>query len=354
MTLSIEKLEKLLKNNGFVPLMYFTLDGYCMYVQIMSISNTCILMLYIPSKYVFKIPLGEYIYCLKSFNLDEQNTVLYDVSETKMKESCSNTDLYTNNISGCSIETHLENNYNNPVENENDINQDFKIINSIVRQIRRLRYCVQHIKYKIVMFYKNYLYVVHRNNSIECFQIQNYKCVPLRKMLVSADLELFYEKHKVLSDEVTQIRENILKVIKNNQLGNIRAMYKITKDKYDIIFYYNKCINKIKTYDDLILKFESLIQRLIKKEDDINMNLNVNMNIGTNLQRDIETAHFKSKIESEIQILTQYKKKITNTLTEIIEKQIDIILNFDQITFDTAMLIDTITTNFKHIIDMCK
>ena len=70
MVLSIHKLIKLLVSKGFFPKAFYCIYGVCAFVELISNNTADVYMMYIPSRYNFKIALQEIpnVYNLKEIN----------------------------------------------------------------------------------------------------------------------------------------------------------------------------------------------------------------------------------------------------------------------------------------------
>ena len=62
MPLSIKKLRKILYEKGFITKKMYKLQGNCNFIEIISIHSGDMFMLYIPSKYKFRIEENCYKY----------------------------------------------------------------------------------------------------------------------------------------------------------------------------------------------------------------------------------------------------------------------------------------------------
>ena len=115
------------------------------------------------------------------------------------------------------IEDHLEDNYKRPISLSDISPEDTVDIKAIYRQVRRLKYCVQNIKYKAGILFKNYICAIRRDDSIDCFYIKHYDRRDTDQLFVITDLEILYEKSEKLLSDVKVVRDSILNILNNNQ-----------------------------------------------------------------------------------------------------------------------------------------
>ena len=172
MTLSTAKLEKLLSLKGFIPNKYFVMHGICMYIEIISITNADIFLLYIPSKYKFTVKKDRNVFKVKYVDIDgNENNTADDFAGELDEYSVENTyrEIDVGMIpksNGDNIAPHLEENYKRAITLKDISSDDSREIKDIVRQLKRLRFCVQNVKYKISIVYKNYICSIKRDDSI--------------------------------------------------------------------------------------------------------------------------------------------------------------------------------------------
>ena len=200
MTLSIQKLEKFLALKGFIPTKYFTINSTCVYIEIMSLENSDIFLLYIPSKYNFFVDKDRNVYKMQYY--DEK-----DIDEN-IENTYKEIDFIgTPEIKNGNIAFHLEENYKKSISIKDIATDDTKEVKNIINQIKRLKFCVQNVKYKIAISYKNFLFSIKRDDSIESYSISNYPMKNFKQLYITVDLELLYEKIESVILNMKTIRE---------------------------------------------------------------------------------------------------------------------------------------------------
>ena len=174
MPLSISKLERLLSLKGFVPTRYFVMHSVIVYMEIISITDADTFLLYIPSKYKFianKSSQASSVFKIKYVDIDESNNTADDYAGEPDEHSVENTyrEIDVNmspTVKGNNIGQHLEENYKRSITLKDISSDDSKELKDIFRQLKRLRFCVQNVKYKIAVIYKNYHCAIRRYDSI--------------------------------------------------------------------------------------------------------------------------------------------------------------------------------------------
>ena len=77
--MSMTKIEEVLASKGFVIRRYFTLDDFCIYLEVFSVKDASRFMLYVTGRYELKIPPGirENVFPLKYMEVDNIDTAEY-------------------------------------------------------------------------------------------------------------------------------------------------------------------------------------------------------------------------------------------------------------------------------------
>ena len=175
MALSFNKLEKLLTRKGLIPKKFFIMHGFIVYIEVLSIENADSFMLYIPSKYEIAIGLGDDVFKVKYIDVTEDGHIPGDYAgepdnfDLDKEYDCDDIDLSPGLRSKGNLADHLEEKYNHPVSlKDNNKSDDIKQLREVFRQLRRLKFCTQSLKYKIAINFNNYLCCIRRDDTYEC------------------------------------------------------------------------------------------------------------------------------------------------------------------------------------------
>ena len=238
MTLSFNKLEKLLSGRGLLPKKYFTMHGLIVYVEVINISNADSFMLYIPSKYEIEIGAGDDVYTVKYVDVTEDGHIPADYAgepDNFDLDKAYDEDIeLSSEISHKDMTEYLEEKYKHPVSLKNE-SLNIIQLREIFRQLRRLKFCTQSIKYKIAIFFGSYLCCIRRDNTYECFFIQKYNASNERRLMVSIDLETLYEKINSVSDDIKTVRDGIYRVLDKNQGKHVKNIEKMLEQRNKIM-----------------------------------------------------------------------------------------------------------------------
>lgn len=359
MSLSINKLENLLAANGFVPIKYFVINNYCAYIETISMKNASTFIMSIPSKYKFKLKEGDNVYKLRYIELETGTNTADEYAGVpdsfELEKSYTEVELTQHllrkkendegNISG-----HLEEGYRRPVSVKDMSKDDMKDIRNIIRQVRRLKLCVQCISYKIMIMYKSYMCVLDKD-TIECFMIKHHPKILSRRLYVTCDLELYYENTERIQQDIIDVLNGINQVLNKNQATHARNLQTLIKEYQNINVHSDKVLKKKKEYQLYILKFNALLLRITNSEKTLIekiYNLNDDEN-NKGMQGDMSIIHQRAKLEEELLKISNVKKNISRHMNDVREKLDNLSLIMDTVMFDDIIMCDRMLRNLDFI-----
>lgn len=357
MPLSITKLQDFLTTKGFVANKYFTIDGSCFFIELFCLKTADIFLLYIPSKYDIQVRQSENVYKIKYIDMSSSDNLPDEYAgqpdNLSVENAYGNTQLHLSPDKDC-IEEHLESNYRHAIS-LNDISKDDKTdLKAIYRQLKRLKYCVQNLKYKLGIFYKNYICAIRRDDSIDCFTLKNYRRENCKQLMVIIDLETLYEKADKLIEDVQVVRQSIYHVLERNQSMHGRVIEKIIENKKDIATIPKLAEIKKAKYDVMLSHLEEMIVTMSDAEKKVLEELyEINNNNEKGLQSDINRVHQKTRLEKELDKINIIRGAISKNIFILREKRDNTILSLDKIMFDNTVMFDCMVKNFAKLKDFC-
>lgn len=351
MSLSISKLEKLLINNGIFPDKFYRYHKYVIYIECTVVKSGLKFWLDIPSEYKFRIDSKSNVFDIKSIEIDDSDGEV--VSEFAKKfndldvfntyENTSNNvedDFDKNNISST-----LAENYKYTVK-INDIDEsDEKDIRDIKRQVERLRYSVMQTKYNICLTYKHYFAILNNDNVLVFTINNNDDLTKYRQLIVSVDLELFYNKIDKINTEIYKIKSSIDKILDMNYNKNISNINFMMEKSAIVITKFNELYNKKNHLIGLENKFENLFESANMSEKKILEKISV--------LQDIEGGkEHIDKLKNDIKDIENTKMEVLTNIVKTNEKKDNIALTLDKILFDNIVMLNSIVKNFELLLSM--
>ena len=83
--------------------------------------------------------------------------------------------------------------------------------------------------------FKNYICCIRRDNTFECYSVENFNQGTACIMLVTLDLESFYAKINSVIIDIKTVREGIYKVLDKNQYKHVSTIKKILEFKKTLL-----------------------------------------------------------------------------------------------------------------------
>ena len=324
-SLSIRKLFKFIESCGFYSQNFFTIDGLCTFVKIVSKLNYNSYMLYIPSKYNIDIQSFKSHSLKQISNPNNPNDITleygYD-TENKTREN-----LYQDHGSHKEInETNLIDNYKTEININNVKSKEHEDVKCMFRQMRRFKYSVENLDYKLVVMWKWYLCVIHRDNEVSCFFIKNFKPQNYQKqLLVCTDLEMLFNKNVSIHDELIQVKEGLENIINKNYNINIDYISSLVKSTINIQHIHTLFTKKHSSIMKEKQEMSDLIKELIIKEKEFK----------------------KTNQNEKLREILKIKDTLIIKLNLIISRRSHLILTFDKILFDNIIMLDKISKNIN-------
>jgi len=361
MTLSLNKLEKLLSGRGLIPKKYFTIDGLIVYIEVLSIENADSFMLYIPSKYEIQIGEGDDVFKIRYIDITEDGNIPSDYAgepdNFDLDKDYDGDDIdLSPDTQHKNMEVYLEEKYNHPVSLKDDkknIKKDVGVqLREVFRQLRRLKFCTKSLKYKLAIIFNDYLCCIRRDDTYECFFVHSSGGSDERKLMVTIDLETLYEKIDSVSVDVKTVREGIYRVLNKNQGKHIRNMQKMLEKKNTLNSSSDIVLSKKEQYSTYLTNLEQMLSDVIRAEK---KNIEKLMQIEDkysgeaslkSMHSDIEKTHQIAKYENELSRINGIKQELIRNILIVKTKHENLSLRVDNIMFDNIIMIDAILKNF--------
>lgn len=322
--LSIRKLYRFIESAHFYNCHFFTIDGLCTFVKIISKINFESYMLYIPSKYNINMT-GFKSNELKMININNKNDIVVEYAYNKTSKERE--DMYHDHGVHKDIsEDSLSDNYRTEINIDNVKSKDHEDVKCLYRQMKRFKYSVENLPYKLVIMWKCYLCVIHRDNEVNCYFIKNFKPTTYEKqLLVCTDLEILFNKNTSIHSELAQVKYGIEKIINKNYIINIKHISGLVQKNVNVSHIHNIVKHKKEGIDRDCLEIKNLLKSILIKEK----------------------LYKEQGNTEELDNLAILKLKIIMKLNLAKTKKDHLCLLYDKILFDNIIMLDQITKNIN-------
>ena len=363
MSLSIKKLDELLNKKGLIPKKYFSVNTSCVYIEVLSLSNADIFLLYIPSKYDIKIINRNDVYNIEYMEISEDGNIPDDyageLDDFEIEKRYDEIDLNIDPTEkGKNISDILEENYNHPVSLKDVSKDDKQRLREIFRQLRRLKLCVQNLRYKICIFYRNFMCCIRRDNTFEGFMISGYNGSSQINLAVTLDLESFYGKLDSIAVDITTVRQGVYNILDKNHHRHTINLTKMLSQKNILLTSADIVTQKKTKCMSQLHKLEKLLEILGERErQNLDKIVEIDEYYGNEislkgLHSDIERTHRLAKHETELGKISLLQEEIIRNIIVVKKKFEDLSLKVDKICFDNSVMIDAIVKNFIQLSEL--
>lgn len=347
MPLSTDKLQDLILSKGFIPKAFFTMDGLCFYVELYCSKSAETFFLYIPSKYSFEVPKGNDAFKIFYVNQDFEGI---DSNDDEAERHYGDVHIELDRDQE-NVKEHLENNYKHQIKLKEISTDDKLALREIYGQVKRLRYSVQNLNYKIGILYKDYFCAMRRDDTISCFRIKSYPYTPGKKLVVITDLESLYKKSSKIGEDVRVVKGSIYRILGKNQGIHTNMLERMLSSKKDIPVHTEA---KHMQYMGWIAKIENMLDIMNNAERKAYEELDkIKENGSEGIHGDIANAHNRAKLEKDLEKMGDVKKQIVQLAQTIRAKCDSDILTVDTILFENNVMWERMANNFAKLKEFC-
>lgn len=342
MPLSTRKLEKFLSTKGFIVEKYLMIDSVCIFLQTVSIQTAEIFLIYVPSKYNFKL----------ENDVDSVELKIHKIPDRQPDVSMKYEEIIINDITkDINIKDKLLDKYKKPIVVEDSKNFDLTL-KPVLDQLNRLKFCVTTLKYKLAILFNEYLCVITPINTVECFVAKGItKTKSKRVLYVIVNLEDIYQKSNI-TENITQIKEGVQSILEKNYDSHISDLEDFIHMRSDMFSRLDEIELKKNKYKDSLKNFEALFSRILDSEKELYSDLQELEDKSVNakgLYNDIELSHRKSYINDKLENLGSIKRRCLSNIFKLREKIENLTLSADSILFDNTVLLEEIFNNLDFL-----
>ena len=342
MTFSLNKLIQILNKKKLIVNKIFSINNDCVYIELVNVKNGMVIFLYIPSKYIVKVP-KEYRdmnYELSYYDINKELEI--NEQHFSVEEMYEKIDLKEDEAS---LEKNLLNNYNDKIFIKNSKVENHRILQSTNKQLERLGMMVKKLKYNLGIQFKNYFGCINRYNDIDFYEIDNIIAKDESNIFVIFDLEMLLSEDNICENCETIINK-INEVLKRNLNKNMET-FKTIMDTFSKTV--NSNINQLNDYELIQLKGD--LKHVSEDEEYIRNGIN-KLKEEKKQTRNFNNLELTKRIEKEYKKYEEITDERNNILEKIIQKnnsnfQKD--LRNDRIFFDNSIMLSNILDNLKEM-----
>lgn len=332
MPFSLTKLDHVLNNKGLLNKRVYTIQGVCIYIEVMSIVTADVFFLHIPRKYDLRVS-AEQSSTIQIEEMDISSTAdmyTHEPDELQLEENYPDIDTsedislkdYMSNSSTTTKDT-LESTYDTPIQLSDIDDNIMKQLREVYRQLQRLKLCVTSIAYKICIVFDTFLCVICSDNTITGYRMKRISSTtsPKFRMYITVDLKTFYSRIDTVASDVRVVDRNIQKILDKNQDRNCKAMkHVLSMYRAHMSTLSDSIRAKKDAYTNHIQELEDMLARLRKN---------------TSKQDEDQVYRVKQDIIAHIEKIKHARYHAS--------------LKMDSMCFDNTVMLDTVLQNFAEM-----
>ena len=319
-------------------------------------------MLYISSRYELVVKNRENIFDMQYMEMNNEDGITANYAaepdKVEVEEFYNELNVDLSNEKTDDLEKKLRENYDRELTLKDLSKEDRDNIKDIFKQLSRFIFCVKSMKYKLSIFYKNYLCSITKDDELDCFVIKHFPSKNTRRLYIYLDLKTLYTKlDEDISGDMKSIKNGVYKLLNQNQMKHSKVLNEMLEQRVAILQYSDLIQQKKDSYIESIAQFEELLIHLVENEKELyekidSLRKKTSDYGAKGLHEDIERSHIISQYEEDLQKVNRIKKEILDNIQPTREKYDNITLSMDKILFNNSIMVFEISKNFSKLADI--
>ena len=354
MPLSLNKLASFLLKKDFIPNKYFRYEGSCIFLEIVSLQTGVTSMIYVPSRFNIPISPGDNVIEIKLIDTDIDSETYKNNPVSSPTHRYEQLDVIPNNDNTDADEL-LQLKYKKQIDLKSGATEDTIMLKDIIRQLKRLQYCVEGLPYNLVVYCKGYL-VYYRDSEPDCYIFNDRRRNYSRSLRIVTPLDLLYERSNSMDNETAQISSGIQNILDRNMVSHAKFLDQLISRKGSLLNFANLMRKKKGQYQKLLEKYKGLLAKLDDEEKKIKSERKKfgDLSSDTRFDRQLNRSQVNSNFERRIQHCLTVKQKVIDKIILIQTAAESLTLEADKILYDNSVMMDKIFKNFNTLINLSK
>ncbi len=353
MTLSLDKLQKLLSSYDMAPVRYYSYHDNVKAVEVMLMTNGEIFLVYIPSDYSFHMTSShDGCYSLKSLDLSSDGTIpdkyAAKLSDVEMSEYYDKIDLLTQDKimdKSIDLEKELIDQYRRKIlVPSSDENATAKV-KDLLNQVERLTKCVDSNDYSVAVLTNNLL-AVDRDHL---YLIKGREVRPERMYVVVVGLETLFKNANYISHDIPEINKGIQRILSKNHETHLSKLSLTIDSMARCKTVLQEHVDRVTRYTQYIETFTDLLRKMEQRTESIrDVQRGLSAKPGS-LGSELTTMKERENLDRELEWLQTTRERVFQRLIDLHKKSRDISLTLDKLLFDNLVMMVTIQRNLSAV-----
>lgn len=355
---SIENLTSYLDSKQFRIIQLYSINGSCSFIRVVCGDTGDDLVISIPFKYPMKSDKAIELVQFTDTEVDDRFVGSRDVKESYNEIKISGLEDDNLYLDPKEADRLLEQYQAIDIDSESTDTLKDNIV-AYKRQLDRLKFCTNNIKYKLCIVTPSSFCTITRQNGIECFAVKRGR--PQKNedkdLCIVIDLENFYDKVDNIHSDITRVYKNLYDILGRAHLKQTTVLSARVRQYQQLSTTLIEKYKKKEKYEKSITSLNEVLSKIGKQESTLRKQLKELTNEkGGSLSLSTNKSFRIKSIEDDHDKLLKFKEDSIKLLTDIKSEYNNFVLDFDYSLFDSIRLFNQITSNFVKIgvIPECK
>lgn len=357
MPLSLEKLRTILKKKGILPINFYIYKGSILFIKVLNLKYSNFFVIHVEPDYNFKIENNSFVENENIFYVKSVN-----ISEFMSKQLGQDIrDIYSEihftpriNLNDDNLEKKLKDEYNQPIKIEDIKKDEGHGYIEAYKQIDRLKSSFSKVKYKIMISYDKYIFVLV-DDKIKCYSIEDFEEGDYStNFQITTSFKNFFEKIDDIDFEINQIKNKLEKILDYIQKNQYKRMTDLYSSKNDITSIYKDIYSRKENLVSIRSQYRERLDSTYTKEKELEKEYDkINKKISESGYQD-NILHDKGIIEKSLSDIIGIRGEITEKLNKINNKINDFELTIDKIFYNNFIMMNNIRKNILILSELTK
>jgi len=354
MTITIDKIDKLLETNGMVcNKFYVNKHRYCMFIEVIVARSARTFFLSIPDRNKVVIPSGTNVFELRDISIVGGGDTIdkytdMDVNRIATDDKYTGVNLIADENKTYRNEDDVELKYDNRIGlNDSGIDNVTPVIQ---RQVKRLNLCVQDTKYSIHILTRDYIFTpegrVYGINTKDGIKDK-------RRSMTTITIANMLERIKSAPNDLTSIDKGLQTIIIKNISSHLQTISENLTNHHQVK---SKIMLSLAKRDEYITRMSTLVAGiekaaineadLVEKRRTTLENYSAKRN---GLVRDVDKTRITREYNSKLITIDNDRKDMIRNVMSIKLKMDDLVLTTESSMFDVVIMVENIKARLNHI-----
>lgn len=353
MSLSLDKLQKLLSNYSMAPVRYYAYHDNLKAVEVMSLTNGEIFLVYVPSDYAFRMTSAhDGCYSLKRLELASDGTVpdkyAAKLSDVEMSEYYDKIDLLNQDKimdKSIDVERELIDQYRRKILVPSSEENATAKVKDLLNQVDRLSKCVDTNDYGVAIL-SNTLLALDRDHL---YLVRGREVKDSRMYVVVVGLETLFKNVNYITHDVPEINRGLQRILSKNHESHLSKLSTTIDSMSRCRSILQGHMDRVGRYTKFIEGFTEMIQRIKAREESIRDAVRAVQSKSGTVGGELASLTEKESLERELEWLQTTRGRIFEKLVDLHQKSRDISLTLDKLLFDNLVMMVTIQRNLSAV-----